>query len=94
MPTPNKKVNKTPDANNYMVVKFNLNYSDSLVLPYQDGLQLMASLQSARAYKEEYGKDSLIYDLKISDIRTGVIGEQEYGESILRNVLLAENSDS
>ena len=94
IPDPKKKLNKVDPANNYMIIKMNLGYDQSLVLPYQDGIQLMAALQNARAYKEEYQKESLIFDIKAADIRTGVIGEQEYGEGLLRSTLLAEDKNS
>ena len=75
---------------NYLVLEFSMRYDDNLVLPYKDGIAVMAALENARVYKKSYSEPSLIRDISTGDIKTSSIGAQEYGEALLRNTLLAE----
>ena len=75
---------------NYLVLGFGMRYDDNLVLPYKDGIAVMAALENARVYKKNYNDPSLIRDVMCDDIKTFQIGAQEYGEALLRNTLLAE----
>jgi hypothetical protein len=84
---------KKPESN-YMVIKFNLNYDDSLVLPYKEGIQLMSALENTKVLKAPYGKETLIQDVVVDSIRCTSMGAQEYGEACLRQVLLAETAST
>lgn len=85
---------KKPIEANYMVVKIDLDYGDSLVLPYKEGITLLASLENTKIYNSKYGEDSKISNIKYDTIKSSSIGAQEYGEAVLRNTLLAEAPSS
>ncbi len=82
---------KKPESN-YMVFNFNLDYDGGLVLPYKDGLAMLAALENAKVFKQSYNTESKIADVVNSSIKTSSIGAQEYGEAILRSTLLAEDA--
>jgi len=82
-------VNKKIESN-FMVITLNVRYDDSLILPYKEGVAVIAALENAKVLHQGYGEESKIIDVKNSDIKTSSIGAQEYGEALLRATLLAE----
>jgi hypothetical protein len=81
---------KKPEGS-YMIVQFNVHYDDHLVIPYKEGIALLAAMENARIYNKAYNQESKITDLKENTFKASSIGVQEYGEAILRATLLAEN---
>lgn len=79
------------DTTNYMVIGFALGYSESLVIPMEEGVTLMNSLKNAKVYIQEYSKDSSIKNIKQSDIKSGMISSEEYNELI--NKLLTNHDN-
>ena len=78
------------DNSNYMLIQLNTAYSKYLILPYADGIALLSSLHNAKMYETPYNNPSTISDLQNNDVKTTVIGAQEYGESILRSAILGK----
>jgi hypothetical protein len=77
---------KKPDSN-FMEIGFNLSYSENIVLPYKEGLALMASLENAKKICRDYGKPNTVKDLSKEDIKSSILGSQEYGEIILQSTI-------
>jgi hypothetical protein len=77
---------------NYMIIQFSVSYDDHLVLPYKEGIAVLAALENAKIYKKAYDAESTIKDIENNSIKSASIGAQEYGESILRATLLSENN--
>jgi len=79
-----------PPTPNYMLLTLNPSYDESFVLPYKDGIAVLAAMENAKIYKKGYQEESTIRDTRNSDIKASSIGAQEHGEAILRATLLAK----
>ncbi len=79
-------------SNNFMLVKLELDYAESLVLSYADGIELLAKLSNARIFKQTYQEKSLCYDIRTGCVKSDILGAQEYGEATLRSTILGETN--
>ena len=77
-------------ASNFMTIKFSTQYDEYIILPHKAGVMLLAALENAQLYIEKYQHPACIRDLEKDDVKSNIIGAQEYAEAILRSTLLAE----
>ena len=71
-----KKVQAVKVKENFMVIK--LAYDTKLILPYKDAVALMATLNNAEQFDEQYNKPHRIGELDRSKIEVTVMSYPEY----------------
>jgi hypothetical protein len=73
-----KKVVADTKANkeNFMIVE--LSYDKKLILPYADGIQLMAAFQKAELLTEDYGKPPRISGLHNNEVKVSLLSQKFY----------------
>lgn len=62
-------------------------YSKKLILPYEEGLKLIAAIAKAEVYDCPYGGDSSVRELKKDDVTVTFLSPQEYSEARLSSKL-------
>jgi hypothetical protein len=70
---------------NYGMIK--VDYGTYIVMPYKDAVQMWSALSNAKVYQSRYGEESIIRDFKADEFTFHIIGDQEYGEAILRETI-------
>lgn len=71
-----EKVQGTTLKENYMVVS--LGYSNKLVLPYKDGVTLMATMTKAEQLHESYNEQHRISEIERGTVTSVVMSHDEY----------------
>ena len=69
----------------YVLVR--LSYDKKLVLPYKQGMDFMASLDSAEVLVEEWGKNASILSMKKEEIVLTMLSREEYVNIKVSNLL-------
>lgn len=88
-----KKVLAEKPKDNYMVFKFDIEYSKRLLLPHKDGAALIALLANAEMLDEGYSKPKRITEIERDMVNTWVMSHQEYQRykiAALLNITLEE----
>jgi len=80
-----KKLLAGKPKDNYLVVTFG--YYINLVLPYSDGLNLLAALASAEKYTNEYQKQERILSFERQSVTFAVMPAVEYQRIKIANLL-------
>ncbi len=86
-----KKIVSIKPKENYMVI--DIYYNHKIILPYKDGLALLASLVNAEAVNEEYSKPFIISGFNREHLKTSIMSGEDYGRNkmaALLNVTLDE----
>lgn len=71
-----EKVQGGKPRDNYMLVT--LGYSNKFILPYKDGVTLMATLAHAEQLHEPYNEQHRIGEIERGSITTNVMAHDEY----------------
>lgn len=61
---------------NYMIIK--ISWNSQLVVPYEDGLAVMAALKNAEVYNDDYGKDPMITPMPHESFRSSILAPEFY----------------
>lgn len=86
-----KKVQSNKTKENFMLI--NISYSKDLILPYKDGIQLMASLTNAEQLLTPYQQQHRIAGLERDAVTSRVFSHEEYEQykiAALLNVTIDE----
>lgn len=67
--------NKSP-KDNFIAIEFD--YSKSIVLPYEDGLQFLSCLKNAEVLHEPYNKQASIASFDSKQFKSRVFSRKEY----------------
>lgn len=73
-----KQILAEKPKDNYMVFKFDTEYSKRLLLPHKDGAALIALLANAEVLEEGYSKPKRITEIERDMVNTWVMSYQEY----------------
>lgn len=87
-------VNSKP-KDNWILIE--VSWDKKLVLPYDQGMVLLAALKNAELMTDEYGKDPKIVPIAKESFRTVTLAHQHYEDikvAALLNVSLQELHDS
>ena len=71
-----KKVVSIKPKENYLVI--DIYYNDKIILPYKDGIALLATLANAESIKEEYSKPAVISSFNRDHLKTSIMSGEEY----------------
>ena len=85
-----KDVNARKPKSNYLLVEFS--YNKKYILPYEDGIKLMVSLEKAEQLSKEYGKPARIHGIKES-IECRTFSSMEYERIKLATLLQVDPED-
>ena len=86
-----KKVSVLKPKENYLVIE--LYYDNKIILPYKDGITLMAALNNAEHLKETYNEPHRITGLNRDVIKTTVMSHEDYSRykiAALLNITIDE----
>ena len=86
-----KKVVSIKPKENYMVI--DIYYNHKIILPYKDGLAMLAALANAEAVNEEYSKPMVISGFNRDHLKTSIMSGEDYGRhkmAVLLNVTIDE----
>jgi hypothetical protein len=70
-----KKVRETKVKPNYLSIKMGY---ERLVLPYADGIQVMAALANAEQFKDQYNDKARIAPIDVTLFETAILSGHEY----------------
>ena len=70
---------------NYMVVSFGYDYN--LVLPYKDGIALLASIEKAEPIERYYAGNKVVFNDKSKEIEIHTISQKDYREQKMAKLL-------
>ncbi len=73
-----KKVWADKAKDNFMIVKVVTDYSSQLVVPYKEGVALLAALANAEHLREQYGEPGRIVGMPRDMLKTNYMSRQEY----------------
>ena len=71
-----KKVQTRKAKENFLL--FTLGYDNKVVLPYKDGIALLAAFSNAEQFNDPYNKQHSIGELDRSKISTTTLSQEEY----------------
>ena len=71
-----KKVKAAKPPENYLIIEFS--YSTKLVLPYKEGIALVASMTGAEKLVDDYNKPKMITGFARDDFTTRIMSRSEY----------------
>lgn len=86
-----KKIVSIKPKENYMVI--DIYYNHKIILPYKDGLAMLAALANAEAVNEEYNKPMIISGFNREHLKTSIMSGEDYGYhkmAALLNITLDE----
>ena len=86
-----QRVNATKPSENFMVVQ--ISYSTKLVLSHKAGLALIAALENAELFKENYSDECKIIPIERDAISAQFMSLQEYQQIKIANILNVPLSD-
>lgn len=61
---------------NMMIIK--ISWNSQLVVPYEDGMVLMAALKNAEVYGDDYGKNPSITPMPSDSFRSSILAAEFY----------------
>ena len=85
-----KEIQARKPKSNYLLVE--LAYDKKYILPYEDGIKLMVSLEKAEQLFKEYGKPARIHGIKES-IECRTFSSMEYERIKLATLLQVDPED-
>ena len=80
-----KKVASIKPKENYLVI--DIYYGHKIILPYKDGLAMLASLANAEAVSEEYNKPMVISGFNREHLKTSIMSGEDYGRHKIATLL-------
>ena len=73
-----KKVRAEKPKDNFMVIKFDQDYSSGIVLPHKDGVALLSTLANAEKLVDRYSEPKRIGEINRDHVTTMSMSHQEY----------------
>lgn len=83
--TATKEAKKHKAPENRMQVS--LSYDLKMVLPYKDGLTLLAALANAELVKHEWGKPEQLVPMSESSLNSTIVSETDYHDLVMAGIL-------
>lgn len=85
---PKRKISNAEldNVKNYLAIE--LSYNTSLILPYRDGIALMAALENAeRVIMPSYGQANIKFNAERFEIKTEIVSQAFYREQKMVHLL-------
>ena len=80
-----KKVVSIKPKENYLII--DVYYQEKIILPYKDGIALLANLSNAESYKEGYQQTPTIAGFNKEHFKTSIMSGEEYINIKIANLL-------